>query len=87
MAGETISAWRVGRNRPGRRPGGVHAGQFATLGEVLRHDNRAPAAPSGHAELEPLKLNARELGQLEAFLRSLAAARWSRRLAGERRLR
>jgi cytochrome c peroxidase len=50
----------------------MHAGQFATLGGVLRHYNRAPATPSGHTELEPLKLNARQLGQLEAFLRSLS---------------
>jgi cytochrome c peroxidase len=50
----------------------MHAGQFATLAEVLDHYNRAPAAPDGHTELRPLKLNARELRQLEAFLRSLS---------------
>jgi cytochrome c peroxidase len=50
----------------------MHAGQLADLGEVLRHYNRAPAAPGGRTELKPLKLSDRELGQLEAFLRTLS---------------
>lgn len=50
----------------------MHAGQFATLGDVLEHYNRAPAAPAGHTELKPLGLSATELRQLEAFLRSLS---------------
>jgi cytochrome c peroxidase len=50
----------------------MHAGQFATLAGVLAHYNRAPAAPEGHSELTPLRLNAIELRQLEAFLRSLS---------------
>lgn len=50
----------------------MHAGQFATLGDVLDHYNQAPAAPGSHTELRPLKLNALELGQLEAFLRALS---------------
>lgn len=50
----------------------MHAGQFATLSEVLNHYNQAPAAPGGHTELRKLKLNARELRHLEAFLRSLS---------------
>ena len=50
----------------------MHAGQFATLAEVLEHYNRAPAAPAGHTELKPLGLSATELRQLEAFLRSLS---------------
>ena len=50
----------------------MHAGQLASLADVLQHYNRAPAAPDGHTELKPLKLNARELSQLEAFLRSLS---------------
>jgi cytochrome c peroxidase len=49
----------------------MHAGQFATLAEVLEHYNRAPSAPAGHTELKPLGLSATELRQLEAFLRSL----------------
>lgn len=59
----------------------MHAGQFATLEEVVRHYNRAPAAPQGRSELEPLRLSEREIGQLAAFLRTLdggvnAEARW-----------
>jgi cytochrome c peroxidase len=50
----------------------MHAGQFATLAQVLDHYNRAPAAPAGKTELRPLGLSAAELGQLEAFLRSLS---------------
>ncbi len=51
----------------------MHAGQMATLRQVLEHYNRAPAAPAGHSELQPLHLSERELAQLEAFLRSLSA--------------
>jgi cytochrome c peroxidase len=50
----------------------MHAGQFATLAQVLDHYNRAPAAPAGRTELRPLGLNAAELRQLEAFLRTLS---------------
>src|SRR4051794_7424806 len=50
----------------------MHAGQFATLAEVLEHYNRAPAAASGRTELKPLRLSRTELRQLEAFLRSLS---------------
>ena len=50
----------------------MHAGQFATLAEVLEHYNRAPAAPSGRTELKPLGLSRTEMRQLEAFLRTLS---------------
>ena len=50
----------------------MDAGQFATLADVLDHYNRAPAAATGHSELRPLRLKARELRQLEAFLRVLS---------------
>jgi cytochrome c peroxidase len=50
----------------------MHAGQFSTLREVLEHYNRAPKAPAGHSDLEPLRLNAQERRQIEAFLRSLS---------------
>ncbi|MGD9902246.1 MAG: cytochrome-c peroxidase [Vicinamibacterales bacterium] len=52
----------------------MHAGQLATLADVLDHYNRAPAAPRGHSELEPLRLRRVELRQLEAFLRTLDVA-------------
>jgi len=50
----------------------MHAGQFASLADVLEHYNRAPVAPTGHSELRPLRLKALELRQLEAFLRTLS---------------
>jgi cytochrome c peroxidase len=59
------------RGVAGRAPY-MHAGQFATLEEVLDHYERAPAAPGGHSELVPLKLSAQELKQLAAFLRTLS---------------
>ena len=50
----------------------MHAGQFATLREVLDHYNRAPPAAAGRSEIKPLKLTAAELDELEAFLRALS---------------
>ena len=49
----------------------MHAGQIATLADVLRHYRDAPPAALGHSELEPLDLTDADLAQLEAFLRSL----------------
>lgn len=49
----------------------MHAGQFATLADVLDHYNRAPAPAAGHSDLRPLRLRPVELRQLEAFLRTL----------------
>ncbi len=54
------------------RPPFMHAGQFATLDEVLAHYNAAPEAPGGHSELKPLTMSAEELADLEAFLRTLS---------------
>ena len=50
----------------------MHSGQFSTLSEVVEHYNRAPKAPAGHSELEPLRLSAQERRQIEAFLQSLS---------------
>jgi cytochrome c peroxidase len=49
----------------------MHAGQIATLSEVIDHYDRAPKAPFGHSELKPLKLSANERRQIESFLRTL----------------
>lgn len=57
----------------GERSPYMHAGQFATLADVLGHYNRAPAAAIGHTELRPLRLKAAELRQIEAFLKTLSA--------------
>jgi cytochrome c peroxidase len=59
----------------------MHAGQFATLEDVLHHYNTAPRAPMGHGELEPLKLTEGQIAQLIAFLKTLdspikAEPRW-----------
>ncbi|WP_331373158.1 cytochrome-c peroxidase [Sinorhizobium chiapasense] len=53
------------------RPPYMHAGQFRSLDEVVRHYNEAPPAPAGHSELEPLKLSDSEVQALQAFLASL----------------
>jgi cytochrome c peroxidase len=52
----------------------MHAGQFATLEEVLNHYNTAPQAPVGHSELEPLNLSQKQIAQIIAFLRTLESA-------------
>lgn len=54
------------------RPPYMHAGQFASLKEVLNHYNTAPDAPAGHSELQPLDLSEAELDQLIAFLGALS---------------
>jgi cytochrome c peroxidase len=51
----------------------MHKGQIGTLAGVLEHYNLAPPAMIGHNEAKPLGLSRRELGQLEAFLDTLAA--------------
>jgi cytochrome c peroxidase len=50
----------------------MHAGQLATLADVVAHYDRAPRAPAGHTELRPLRLSPDERRQLEAFLRTLS---------------
>lgn len=54
------------------RPPYMHAGQIATLADVVRHYNEAPAAPGGHSELKPLAMSETELAALEAFLQTLS---------------
>jgi cytochrome c peroxidase len=53
------------------RPPYMHAGQIATLADVVAHYSAAPAAPAGHSELRPLSLSETERRQLMAFLASL----------------
>jgi cytochrome c peroxidase len=50
----------------------MHAGQLATLSDVVAHYDAAPAAPAGHSEIKPLRLSAAQRRQLEAFLRTLS---------------
>ena len=49
----------------------MHAGQIATLEQVIEHYNEAPEAPEGHNELEPLNLSDTEKAALLAFLKTL----------------
>jgi cytochrome c peroxidase len=50
----------------------MHAGQIASLEDVVEHYDAAPKSPSGHSELRKLKLSKREREQLVAFLRALS---------------
>ncbi len=52
----------------------MHAGQFATLKQVVQHYNLAPTAMIGSSELKPLGLTEREVTQLVAFLETLKSA-------------
>jgi cytochrome c peroxidase len=49
----------------------MHAGQFASLPEVVAHYAAAPSAPFGRSELQPIRLSPNERRQLVAFLQSL----------------
>ena len=53
----------------------MHAGQIATLEEVVAHYVAAPEAPGGHSEIRPKNLTEDEQEQLVAFLRSLEPVR------------
>jgi cytochrome c peroxidase len=53
------------------RPPYMHSGQIATLEDVVDHYARAPEAPAGHSELEPIVLTDRGRAALIAFLKAL----------------
>jgi cytochrome c peroxidase len=76
MSQELMAAFKVPSLRNvAQTPPYMHAGQFATLAEVLDHYNQAPSGlgPTSHTDLLPLDFTAIELAQLEAFLGSLTA--------------
>ncbi len=50
----------------------MHAGQYATLDDVLNHYNTAPAAIAGVSEIHALGLSSKQMNQLIAFLRTLS---------------
>jgi cytochrome c peroxidase len=64
------------------RPPYMHAGQFATIEEVIAHYMRAPAALVGrtelaqddnaHSERKPIRLSEQEVKALTSFLGSLS---------------
>jgi cytochrome c peroxidase len=49
----------------------MHSGQIATLEDVVAHYSAAPAAPSGHSEVNPITLTDRGRAALVAFLKTL----------------
>ena len=51
----------------------MHAGQLASLTDVLEHYSTAPHARFGHSELKPLHLSHTEQRQIIAFLGTLTA--------------
>lgn len=54
------------------RPPYMHAGQFATLEQVVDHYARAQASVEGETEIHPVQLSDRERAALVAFLRTLS---------------
>lgn len=50
----------------------MHAGQIASLAEVVRHYAQAPQATAGHSELRPVRLSEDEMQDLVAFLGTLS---------------
>jgi cytochrome c peroxidase len=52
----------------------MHAGQMATLADVVRHYSKAPPAAAGHSELRPVELSEAEAQDLIAFLGTLSGA-------------
>ncbi|PWF55227.1 cytochrome-c peroxidase [Massilia glaciei] len=50
------------------RPPYMHAGQIATLDEVVRHYARAPAAALGRTERKPMALSEQDIGDIVQFL-------------------
>ncbi len=49
----------------------MHAGQLATLRDVLAHYSKAPTASFGTSELKPLGLTQEEVAAIESFLKTL----------------
>jgi cytochrome c peroxidase len=69
---ELLGAFRAPSLRgTGARAPYMHAGQFASLADVIAHYDAAPAAAFGKSELKPLGLTEEERADLEAFLRTL----------------
>ena len=53
----------------------MHAGQFASLDDVVQHYAKAPAAAVGHTERAPLRLSEQEAKDMVAFLGTLSETR------------
>lgn len=71
-APELIRAYKTASLRGAAgRPPYMHAGQFASLDEVVAHYAKAPPSVEGETELHPLRLSERERAALVAFLKTL----------------
>jgi cytochrome c peroxidase len=69
---EQLRAYKVPSLRGvGQRAPYMHAGQFASLPQVIDHYARAPKPVRGVSQLTPVPLTARERFDLVAFLRTL----------------
>ena len=70
------------RNNVALRPPYMHAGQLASLEEVIRDYARAPDAGAGHSELKPVKLSEHEVVRdVIAFLGTLSGPVVQRRMS------
>ena len=69
---ETIGAFKIPslRNVENTAPY-MHAGQFKSLGDVLKHYQKRPITRNGHSDLLPNNLTDQDLKYLEAFLHTL----------------
>lgn len=56
------------------RPPYMHAGQFATLNDVINHYVKAPPAVIGHNERDPIILKEQEIADLVAFLKAISGS-------------
>ncbi|MDH5325546.1 MAG: cytochrome-c peroxidase [Gammaproteobacteria bacterium] len=69
---DTLGAFKIpGLRNVAKTAPYMHAGQFSTLAEVLKHYQKRPLTRLGHSDLLPFKLTDTELVQLESFLRTL----------------
>lgn len=69
---ETMAAFKTPSLRNVSKTGPyMHAGQYATLSEVIKHYVDTPPTLVGSSDLLNIDLNAAEMRQLEAFLRTL----------------
>lgn len=56
------------------RPPYMHAGQLASLNDVVRHYANAPESAAGHSELKPINLSDQEVQDVNAFLHTLSGS-------------
>jgi cytochrome c peroxidase len=69
---EQVRAYKVPSLRgAAQRAPYMHAGQFASLEEVIDHYSRAPQAPDGESEIRPANFTLKERRQIVAFLHTL----------------